>query len=135
MTTLPYPSDLTDAQWSILAPLIPPAIPGGAPRRVDIRGVVNGIFYVLRTGCQWRAMPHDYPHWFTCYIYHRRWQLDETWQTINDTLRIRLREQDGRDPEPSAAVIDSQSVKTTEKRGSVAMTRARRSTDVNAISW
>lgn len=135
MNTKPYPSDLTDRQWAILAPLIPPARPGGAPRQVDIRSVVNAILYVLRTGCQWRAMPHDYPHWFTCYTYHRRWQQDDTWEAINDALRVRLREQAGRNPEPSAAVIDSQSVKTTEKRGSVGMMLARRSRDANATSW
>ena len=126
MTTRCYPSDLTDVQWAILEPLSPPALPGGAPRQVDIRQVVNAILYTLRTGCQWRAIPHDYPHWFTCYTYHRRWQADDTWQTINDALRVQLRERAGRDPEPSAAIIDSQSVKTTEKKGSAAMTPARR---------
>lgn len=122
-----YPSDLTDAQWARIAPLIPPAKPGGRPRGVDMREVLNGIFYLTREGVSWRALPHDFPYFGVCYWYHRRFQKDGTWEAINDTLRKEVRTQAGRDPEPTVAIIDSQSVKTTEKGGSIAaMTLARR---------
>jgi putative transposase len=109
-----YPSDLSDAQWALLKPLIPPARPGGRPRSADMREVVNGLFYVTREGCTWRALPHDFPPWKTVYNYFQGWQYDGTWQRLLDTLREAARTKAGREPTPSAAAIDSQSVKTAE---------------------
>lgn len=108
----PYPSDLNDSEWQIIEPLIPEEKPGGRPRTVDMREIMNGIFYINRGGCGWRMMPHEYPPWQTVYGYYNDWRKDGTWEMMNEELRKQVREAEGRDPEPSAAIIDSQSVKT-----------------------
>ena len=118
-----YPSDLTDRQWRRLAPLVPPAKPGGRPRSADVREVVNAILYVLRNGVVWRALPHDFPPWKTVYHYFSAWRRDGTWEAIQEALREQVRAKDGRAASPSAAILDSQSVKTTEKGGLAASTR------------
>lgn len=129
MASRRYPSDLTDAEWAHLAPLLPPPRPPGTrgrPRAVPVRETVNAILYVLRTGCQWRALPTDLPNWQTVYWYHRKWLDEGVWEAVTDALRRQVRVRAGRDPEPSAAIIDSQSVKTTERGASAATTPARR---------
>jgi transposase len=127
---LRYPSDLTDAEWALIAPLIPPAKRGGDKRTVDIREVVNGLLYVLSTGCQWRAIPKDLPPRSTVHGYFDLWAWDGTLERIHFALYQSCRERVGREVQPSAAIIDSQSVKSAEKGGSMtgrATMRARRS--------
>jgi putative transposase len=109
-----YPSDLTDEQWALIEPLLPEAKPGGRPREVDLREVLDGIFYLVKGGIPWRFMPHDLPPWGTVHFFYRRWRLDGTWERIEERLRTRLRHKDGRPKSPSAAIIDSQTVKTAE---------------------
>lgn len=135
MRTTSYPSDLTDEQWAIIAPLIPPPKPGGRPRTVNMREVLNAIFYQNRSGCQWRMLPGEFPPWGTAHYYYRQWRLAGIWAKIHDTLRERVRLKAGKQATPSAAIIDSQSVKTVEK-GAVAgaTTRAKRLSDASAIS-
>ena len=122
MPRRPYFSDMTEAQWAYLEPLLPPVRPGGRPRAHPLREIVDAMRYVLRTGCQWRALPHEYPPWQTVYHYFRAWRLDGTWERLNDELREEVRARAGRHRQPSAAILDSQSVRTTEKGGSGAMT-------------
>jgi transposase len=114
---LRYPSDVTEEEWGQLAALIPPARRGGCKRTVNIREVLNGLLYVLSTGCQWRAIPTDLPPRSTIFDYLERWQADGTLGQIHTTLYVRCREQAEREPSPSACIIDSQSVKSAKKGG------------------
>lgn len=135
---LRYPSDLTDEEWAIIAPLIPPARRGGNKRTVVVRDVVNGLMYILSTGCQWASLPKDLPPRSTVNDYFCRWTYDGTLDRIHHALYIRCRQMAGRESSPTAAIIDSQSVKSTEKGGPrltrLALMRAKRSRARNAIS-
>lgn len=112
-----YPTDLNDTEWQLIAPYFPGPKTTGRPREIPYREIVDAINYLLRTGCAWRMMPHDFPNCKTVYHYFRLWRLDGTWKRINDALRIELRIEAGRDAQPSAGIIDTQAVKTTETRG------------------
>jgi len=121
-----YPTDLTDAQWAILEPSIPPPKPGGRLPKHPRRELVDAMRYVLRGGIAWRLLPHEFSPWQTVSHYFRLWRDDGSWERINGALRERARARAGRDPQPSGAILDSQSVKTTEKGGLAAMTAGRR---------
>jgi transposase len=133
------PSDLTDEEWAVIGPLIPPAKRGGNKRTVEVREVVNGLMYILSTGCQWAALPKDLPPRSTVHDDFARWDWDGTLERIHHALYVRCREQAGREASPTAAVIDSQSAKGAEKGGAAstrrALMRARRSGARSATSW
>ena len=136
---LRYPSDLTDEEWALVEPLIAPAKRGGNKRTVDVREVMNGVMYVLSTGCQWRALPKDLPPKSTVHDYLILWSCDGTLDRIHYALYVECREQAEREASPTAAIIDSQSVKSAEKGGPasirMAMMRARRSRARSATFW
>ena len=117
LTRRPYPTDLSDDEWAILRPLLPAAKPGGRPRAHHTCELLDAIFYVVRGGCAWRLLPHDFPPWQIAYHYFRVWRLDGTWEKVHATLRKRTRLREGRQEAPSAIIVDSQSVRTTEKGG------------------
>ena len=136
---LRYPSDLTDEEWALIAPLIPPPKSGGGKRTRDMRDVIDGLMYVLSTGCQWRAIPKDLPPRSTVYDYFDLWDYDGTLKRIHHVLYVACREQAGREASPTAAIIDSQSVKSAEKGGSrsirMATMQARKSRERSVRSW
>jgi putative transposase len=121
-----YPSDLSDAEWQLIEAHIPAVKPGGRPALHTRRELLDAMSYVLRSGCAWRLLPHDFPPWQTVYHYFRLWRDAGVFEHLNHALREQVRQQAGREREPSGAIIDSQTVKTTEKGGSGAMTVARR---------
>ena len=135
---LRYPSDLTDAEWALIVPFIPPAKRGGRKRTVDVREVLNAIFYVLATGCQWKALPKDLPPKSTAHSYFMLWDWSGTLERIHDALYVALRETDGKEASPTAAIIDSQSAKAAQKGARrltrKGLTRARRSRGASAMS-
>ena len=136
---LRYPSDLTDEEWALVAPLIPPAKRGGRRRSVDLREVVNGLMYVLSTGCQWRYVPKDLPPKSTLFSYFDLWTYYGVIDRIHHALYVQCREKLDREASPTACIIDSQSVKSAEKGGPAstrtATMQARRSKARSAISW
>ena len=136
---LRYPSDLTDQEWTLVEPLIPPAKHGGRHRTVVVREVVNGVMYVLSTGCQWRYLPKDLPPKSTVHDYLTRWNYDGTLERMHNALYVQCREAAERQASPTACVIDSQSVKSAEKGGAGSirpdMTRGKRSRERSGISW
>ena len=136
---LRYPSDLTDDEWGLVGPLIPPGKRGGGKRRVDIREVMNGVMYVLSTGCQWRYLPKDLPPRSTVNYYFGLWNWDGTLDRIHHALYVECREAIEREASPTACIIDSQSVKSAEKGGPALIhpvtTRARRSKAKSGIFW
>src|SRR5512135_226342 len=112
-----YPTDLTDRQWDGIKDLIPAAKPGGRPRSLEMRAVINAILYLVVSGCQWRMRPREYPAWQSVYTYFQQWRDDGTWQRIHDPLRAQVRQRAGRHKHPTAGALDSQSVKTTQIPG------------------
>lgn len=136
---LRYPSDLTDEEWALIGPLIPPAKRGGNKRTVDERSVVNGVMYILSTGCQWAQLPKDLPPRSTVHDYFKRWEHDGTLTRIHHALYVKCREMAEREASPTVGILDSQSVKSAEKGGArstrQASMRARRSKARSATSW
>ncbi len=136
---LRYPSDLKDEEWALIGPMIPPPKRGGNKRTVDVREVVNGLMYLLSTGCQWDALPRDLPPKSTVNDYFRRWTYDGTLDRIHHALYVKCRDLAEREASPTAAVIDSQSVKSAEKGGlkltRMGMMPARRSRARSVTSW
>ena len=133
-----YPSDLTDEEWSLVEPLIPAAKRGGNKRTADVRAIVDGIMYILSTGCQWAALPQDLPPRSTVNSYFLRWAYDRTLDRLHHALYVQCREQAGREASPTVAIIDSQSVKSTENGGSrthMVTIPGRRSRARSATSW
>ena len=116
-TRRPYATDLSDEEWRILEPLVPEAKSGGRPRSHEARELLDAIFYAVRGGCAWRLLPHEFPPWQTVYHYFRLWRIDGTWERVNGALRERVRTMAGRQETPSAAILDSQSARTTEQGG------------------
>ena len=135
MHRLPYPSDLTDAEWRLLEPLPPPPQPGGRPIKYPRREIVNAILYILRTGAAWRLLPHDLPPYRIVFHYYRTWRKAGVWPQVNDALRQQLRQSEGRHPEPGAAIIDRQSVKTAAKGGRAVTMPAKKCRAASVISW
>jgi putative transposase len=129
----PYPSDLTDAQWQIIEPLLPASSGAGRPRKTNLREIVNAIFYLLRTGCSWSSLPRDFPPEGTVRDYFHQWRKSGLWERINAALRERLRREAGREAQPSAAILDSQSVKTTRTAGARGYDAGKKSTERNGI--
>jgi putative transposase len=130
----PYPTDLTDHEWALIAPYVPPVKPGGRPAKYPKREILNGIFYIVRGGGAWRLLPHDFPPWASVYHYFRAWRQDGTWDLMHDLVRGDVRKAAGKHRQPSAGVIDSQSVKTTGKGGSAATIPTNTSTGASGIS-
>jgi putative transposase len=131
----PYPTDLSDKEWDLIKHLVPDAKPGGRPEKYPKREILNGIFYIVRGGCAWRLLPHDLPPWQLVYHYFWRWRQDGTWPLMHDLLRGDVRVAAGKRRQPSAGIIDSQSVKTTEKGGFADTTCTSTSRDANGTSW
>jgi putative transposase len=130
----PYPTDLTDKEWDLIKPLVPTAKPGGRPETYPTREIMDAIFYILRGGCAWRLLPHDFPPWQMVYQYFWRWRNDGTWQRLHDLLRGDVRVAAGKRRQPSAAILDSPSVKTTETGGAGATMLGNRSKAASGTS-